>query len=1170
MRGLLPAGTLLRNTYRIEAAIARGASGITYRGRHVTLAHDVAIKEFFPHGIVTRQGDAASIATHGATDSATAPLLTREPGGSQPEGDRARGRDRLLRVHPDVVDVFQRGLRDFVERSRAIAPLRHPNMAAVQDLLTEHGTAYVVSELVGAPSVRDLLACGDAAVTSARSSLLVDCHALVEQLVAGCEAVHALGLPHLGVRPENVLLGEGGRVVLVGTGVSKIGCIDFAAPDCSAACVAPEVLLGSGVGPETDVYAISALAYELLTRRALPSARERLLGTAEIDFHSLEDPWRSLLESGLRLRRSDRPSEVVAWWRGRWGKAGDGAAASADKHAPAVAREVLSLASSHVGDGAAASAETHAPPVAREASACEAADVERLSAAHGESHGDTGELGNNLGVGVTIEGRGEFASLHAALGAVQDGDVIRLAPGLHRLTFPRVLERDIHLLGGGPELCTVALGGRGSLSDDPNDPDPASLAGWLAFRGQGDSLVLGVRFRADELAPARGADASVLPDRTGAQVSLPQLDGRQATLLSGGSIGAQRTLVELFSGRCTFENCVFEGASGDGRGGLVARGCSEVVATSCAASGNFFGFIAVEQANLTVQDCTAHDNRAAGLAWFDDTSGLASHDRAYANGVCGIMVGGQAQPVLEGNRLEENVQAGLTYVEHASGNAWYNECRANGEHGIVVGGEARPTLDSNQCEENWGSGIACVDESVVTAVRNECRANHGCGILVDDNARVLVEENACGSNAESGLCFAGGASGQCRSNESTANDSHGVHVQDSALVKCTSNRVHDNAQDGIVFEGDATGLVAHNSLSANGENGIRVADGARPALEGNEVRKHSRAGLFVGGRSRATAQENSFVGNLYGIYVDEAAEPTVFSNRCLENRASGIAFFGRSGGTARENELRGNVHGVYVDEEATPVLERNQVVANQENGIVWFGQARGQATANEVAENLEAGLGVYDSASPDVRNNRFYNNRASGICCAGNSEAVIVDNQLLGNKQHGLEVSGSAHPRVERNHAHGNAGNGMIWTDLASGRVEGNVCEKNAACGMEICGEASPVLEGNECIANEAGFLWRGRGAGSARGNRALANRRNGCAAYEHARPDLTENTCEANGENGVAWFGDSLGTLLRNHAKHNDLHGVLVCERARPHVEANVCAGNLALDEMIVSEDVV
>ena len=156
----------------------------------------------------------------------------------------------------------------FEREVEAIQRVRHPNVIKVQGSgRLPDGRPYFVMELLEGQSLKEHL--------EARGPLSIgEALAILEPLCEAVGAAHAQAIVHRDIKASNVFLseeGDGRRVVLLDFGVAKL--LDAEGPGITSsrhivgtiACMAPEQLLARPVDERTDVYALGALAYRMLT-----------------------------------------------------------------------------------------------------------------------------------------------------------------------------------------------------------------------------------------------------------------------------------------------------------------------------------------------------------------------------------------------------------------------------------------------------------------------------------------------------------------------------------------------------------------------------------------------------------------------------------------------------------------------------------------------------------------------------------------------------------------------------------------------------------------------------------------------------------------------------------------------------------------------------------------
>lgn len=204
-------GSILEDRYRIDAPIARGGMSAVYLALDLRLGRDVAVK---------------------------------------------------------VMDARYSGDPQFLQRfefeARAVAGLKHAGLVAVYDQGIDHGTAFLVMELVEGGSLRELL----------RERGPMPPHAVVavaDPVLGGLGTAHAAGLVHRDVKPENVLISDSGEVKVADFGlvraVAEAGVTSASVILGTAAYLSPEQVESTHADARSDVYSMGVMMFEMLTGR---------------------------------------------------------------------------------------------------------------------------------------------------------------------------------------------------------------------------------------------------------------------------------------------------------------------------------------------------------------------------------------------------------------------------------------------------------------------------------------------------------------------------------------------------------------------------------------------------------------------------------------------------------------------------------------------------------------------------------------------------------------------------------------------------------------------------------------------------------------------------------------------------------------------------------------
>ncbi|WDV55123.1 serine/threonine-protein kinase [Streptomyces coeruleorubidus] len=194
--------------------------------------------------------------------------------------------------------------------ARSAARVTHPNVIVVHDVVEDDGRPCVVMEYVPGHTLGDLLQDGRTLPPheAARVGLA---------MVGALRAAHAAGVLHRDVKPGNVLLGEGDRVVLTDFGIAMtagsstltrtgemVGSIDY---------MAPERVRGLTPGPASDLWALGATLYQTLEgrppfRRATAMETAYAIATDPLDPPRRSGPLGPLIECLLARDPEVRPS----------------------------------------------------------------------------------------------------------------------------------------------------------------------------------------------------------------------------------------------------------------------------------------------------------------------------------------------------------------------------------------------------------------------------------------------------------------------------------------------------------------------------------------------------------------------------------------------------------------------------------------------------------------------------------------------------------------------------------------------------------------------------------------------------------------------------------------------------------------------------------------------
>lgn len=278
----LPVFSILAGKYLLGAPLGKGGFGITYIAMHLPDEKIVAIKEFFPANLAVRDTDNETVVPADDTKAV----------------------------------YYRTGMKSFSEEGRILYLLSDiEHIVHVTEQIQANNTTYLVMEYVPGISLKKYMK-QQQKLFSEQETLT-----LMQPILSALQAMHQKGILHRDISPENLMLSPDNTLTLIDFGAART----FSRSDDDNLTVilkrgyAPEEQYHSNSrqGPWTDLYAVCAVMYQMLTgilpQEASARAEEdHLTPISRIEGLSLSPSTCAALEKGLQMDSMERYPDIGA------------------------------------------------------------------------------------------------------------------------------------------------------------------------------------------------------------------------------------------------------------------------------------------------------------------------------------------------------------------------------------------------------------------------------------------------------------------------------------------------------------------------------------------------------------------------------------------------------------------------------------------------------------------------------------------------------------------------------------------------------------------------------------------------------------------------------------------------------------------------------------------
>ncbi len=194
--------------------------------------------------------------------------------------DLEEKRNVAVKMLREEMSDDKQAIKRFINESKAIAAMDHPNIVKIYDVVVSSDIKYIVMEYIEGETLRDYMdKTGPIPFENSVS--------ILSQILDALEHAHEKGIIHRDIKPQNIMITKSGKIVVTDFGIAKIAGGETMMDGKAIGTVyyiSPEQAEGGNIDERSDIYSLGAMLFEMLTGR-LPFNGESTLAIAMMQIN---------------------------------------------------------------------------------------------------------------------------------------------------------------------------------------------------------------------------------------------------------------------------------------------------------------------------------------------------------------------------------------------------------------------------------------------------------------------------------------------------------------------------------------------------------------------------------------------------------------------------------------------------------------------------------------------------------------------------------------------------------------------------------------------------------------------------------------------------------------------------------------------------------------------
>ena len=284
----LPSYTILAGKYLLGRVLGEGGFGITYLAWDLNRECKIAIKEYFPAGLASRD---TSI----------------------------DGRETITVIPGEKAEYYRTGLHNFAEEGKNLLRFQNlPGIVSVRDFFQDNHTAYLVMEYAEGVNLKQYLRLHYEQNGNGTPMSEAEVLSMMQPVLKALGEIHKEGIVHRDISPENIIRGTDGKMTLIDFGAARVATGNETKSltiMLKHGYAPPEQYQSHGKqGPWTDIYAICATMYHMLAGKLPVESIDRVFEDTLLPLRKVNPEVTrnvsDVIEKGMSILGKDRYQSV--------------------------------------------------------------------------------------------------------------------------------------------------------------------------------------------------------------------------------------------------------------------------------------------------------------------------------------------------------------------------------------------------------------------------------------------------------------------------------------------------------------------------------------------------------------------------------------------------------------------------------------------------------------------------------------------------------------------------------------------------------------------------------------------------------------------------------------------------------------------------------------------